>query len=81
MRDLKEEPRQGAEKPRPDPLGSDSGGFVRDVAILLILGTSLALASAAWLLVGPLLNAQQPAPPPLDRPEAVEPQSSISAHR
>jgi hypothetical protein len=76
MRDLKEEPREGAEKPRPSPLGSDSGGFGWDVTILLILGTSLALASAAWLLAGLLLKAQQPAPPHLDRPEVVGPPSS-----
>jgi hypothetical protein len=31
--------------------------------VLLILGTSLALASAAWFLVGLLMNEQQPAAP------------------
>jgi hypothetical protein len=69
MRDLEKEQRQGAKNPRPGPVGSDSGGFGWDVAFLLILGTSLALASAAWLLVGLLQNAQQPAAPHIERPE------------
>jgi hypothetical protein len=69
MRDRKEEPRQGAEKHRPAPVGSETSGFGWDVAILLILGTSLALASAAWFLVGLLQSEQQPAAPQIERAE------------
>jgi hypothetical protein len=75
MRDLKKEPRQGAEKPRPGPL-SYSGGLGWDVAVLLILGTSLALASVAWFLVGLLLTVEPPALPRLDRHEGIRPPSS-----
>jgi hypothetical protein len=52
MLDVKEEPRQGSKK----PTGSLPNGYpseIRwDVATFLILGTSFALASVAWFLVG-----------------------------
>jgi hypothetical protein len=55
MRDLKEERRQGSEKPTGPPNGYPNGiGW--GVATFLILGTSLALASAAWFLVGLLTS-------------------------
>jgi hypothetical protein len=75
MRDLKGEPREGAEKPKPSPLGY-SGGLGWGVASLLILGTSLALASVAWFLVGLFLSTQPPAAPHLDRREGTVPPSS-----
>jgi hypothetical protein len=75
MRDLKGEPREGAEKPKPSPLGYSGGpGWV--VASLLIVGTSLALASVAWFLVGLILSTQPPAAPRLDHHEgAMRPSS------
>jgi hypothetical protein len=60
-------------KPKRGPLYS--GGLGWDVVILLILGSSLALASVVWFLVGLLLNAQQPAPTRLDLHEKIEPPS------
>jgi hypothetical protein len=74
MRDLKGEPREGAEKPQPSPLGY-SGGLGWGVATLLILGTSLALASVAWFLVGLILSTQPPAAPRWDRHEGATPPS------
>jgi hypothetical protein len=71
MYDLKEEPRQGPEK-RTKALPCDyRSGIGWDVATLMILGSSLALASAAWFLVGLLMNEQQPTacrPAPNERP-------------
>jgi hypothetical protein len=74
MRDLKGEPGEGAEKPKPSPLGYSGGpGWV--VASLLIVGTSLALASVAWFLVGLILSTQPPAAPRFDRHEGAMPPS------
>jgi hypothetical protein len=57
--------------------GTDRGcGMGWDVAILLILGTSLALASLAWFLVGSLMNEQQYATPRPKPNEGIEPPSS-----
>jgi hypothetical protein len=64
MRDSNEEPRQVPEKRTKGPLDGYPSGMGSDVAILLILGTSLALASAAWFVVGLLMNTQLPGPPP-----------------
>jgi hypothetical protein len=63
MRDLKGIPRQGPKKRTRSPFDGYSSGMGWDVAILLILGTSLALATLAWLLVGSLMNEQQSATP------------------
>jgi hypothetical protein len=52
MLDVKEEPRQG-KKNQPGVLPSGYPSAIRwDVATFLILGTSFALASVAWFLVG-----------------------------
>jgi hypothetical protein len=56
MYDLKEEPRQGLEKRTKRLPDGYPSGIGWDIATLLILGTSLALASAAWFLVGLLMN-------------------------
>jgi hypothetical protein len=71
MRDRKGDSRQGPGKRTKGPFDGYSRGMGWDVAILLILGISLALASAAWFLVGLLLNAPQPAASTLDRPGVI----------
>jgi hypothetical protein len=63
MRELKGIPRQGPEKRTRSPFDGYSSRMGWDVAILLIFGTSLALATLAWLLVGSLMNEQQSATP------------------
>jgi hypothetical protein len=76
MHDIKGDSRPGPEKRTKGPFDGYSRSMGWDVAILLVLGISLALASVAWFLVGLLLNVQQRAASPLDHPGGIVPPTS-----